>query len=283
MKLVQVQIAPWDKPIFFHPKGSELVEGDKVIVETQSGINIGSVLKLVDVDNNKVRLEKNIKNIKQDNDDKFVVRPILRKATSSDLDKLANKDEKKEALSISRKLAQKNNLSMKIVDAFFSFDRKQLTFVFVANDRVDFRNLVKDLSNYFKKNIRLQQIGVRDEARIYGDYGPCGLPLCCKTFLKKLKPVNLEMAQLQQMAHRGNEKITGVCGRLKCCLAYEQKDYEEMSKDFPPLESWVKFKNKKGKVINWHILRRTVDVKFLPEKRESRGTILELDIDKIKR
>jgi cell fate regulator YaaT (PSP1 superfamily) len=151
---------------------------------------------------------------------------------------------------------------MKLVDAHFSIDGKRLTFAFIANGRVDFRSLLKDLVKHFKLNIRLQQIGIRDEIKINGDMGCCGKILCCQSFYKDLGNVTSDLAELQQVAHRGSDRLSGVCGRLKCCLTYERAAYEDCARCLPPIGSQIRTKQGKGTVIGHHTLKKTVNVRL---------------------
>jgi cell fate regulator YaaT (PSP1 superfamily) len=165
---------------------------------------------------------------------------------------------------------------MKVVDAHFSFDGGRLIFPFIADGRVDFRQLVKDLTHHFQKSIRLQQIGIRDEAKITGDFGSCGRQLCCKTHLKSLVSITSELAEVQQIAHRGSERLSGQCGRLRCCLAYEGKNYEELASNLPAIGSTIKTPQGKGEVIGWHTLKQTVDVAL----NGDRNNVIEFSLKK---
>lgn len=245
MKIIEIQFNPWSKPYWFDPKNHNLKVGDWVIVKTELGIEMGQVLSFKEIN------EKQEKKIK----------PILRKANLADIEKGTEKKKHKEdALNICRELIGKHNLDMKITDAHYSFDGGRLTFYFTASGRVDFRELVKDLTHYFQKSIRLYQIGVRDEAKYWGEIGPCGKTLCCKSFLDKLEQISSDFANLQQVAHRGNERLTGVCGRLKCCLRYEQDMYQKLSQNLPAIGIAVKVPQGKGKVVAHHTLKQTIEV-----------------------
>jgi cell fate regulator YaaT (PSP1 superfamily) len=161
-----------------------------------------------------------------------------------------------------QQLCTKHELDMKLVSVYQSLDKARLTFYFIANNRVDFRNLVKDLIQKFHKKIRLQQIGVRDEAKIKGDYGPCGLPLCCKNWLHSLGNINSDFIKDQDLMHRGNERLSGVCGRLKCCLRYEEANYKYSIEKLPKVGDEIKTKAGLGKVVEIHPLKQTVDLKI---------------------
>jgi len=209
--------------------------------------------------------------------DKTVIKPVIRKATITDLDKLPSADDKSKALSYAIKSKERLELPMKIIDVHFAFDGSRVTFAFIADGRIDFREMVKDLTRHFGRTIRLQQIGIRDEAKIMGDYGHCGRGLCCRGHLKNLASITSEMAELQQCSHRGSDRISGVCGRLMCCLAYEQSGYEQLAEDFPALGAEIKASGKTGKVIGYHTLKQTVDVEFGQNNGDSR-TVAEVDI-----
>ena len=209
-------------------------------------------------------IEKSIKILKEGKVDyefrSTVVPTVLNK---EDILKMQSREkDKAEAMHYFKKAIKKLDLPMKPVDAHFSLDGGRITFAFIADGRVDFRELVKDLTKHFQKSIRLQQLGIRDEAKVAGDYGPCGQLLCCKRFLKELGNVTSELVALQQVSHRGSERLSGCCGRLKCCMAYEQYLYDEMAKGLPPIGSEIKTDKGKGKVIGWHTLKQTVDVQL---------------------
>ena len=165
---------------------------------------------------------------------------------------------------------------MKLIDAHFSYDGGRIVFAYIAPERVDFRTLVKDLTHRFHKSVRMHQVGVREEAGFTGDIGPCGRPLCCLKFLKNLGNVGTELIFDQQLAHRGTERLSGICGRLKCCLLFEEENYKELAKNLPVVGSIVKTKRGEGKVINWHILTQSVDIKT------DKGTITNVPIGEIR-
>src|SRR3989338_79637 len=201
MKVIEVQFHPLAKPYWFDPEYHELKLGDAVIVKTDLGVEMGKIVAL--------------KDINQDESEAREIKPVLRKANLSDLEKVAEKNKHRENdLAICRALIEKHGLDMKITDIHYSFDGGRLTFYFTAVNRIDFRELVKELTHYFQKSIRLYQIGVRDEARSLGEIGPCGKTLCCKSFLNKLNQINAGYSHVQQIAHRGSERLAGVCGRL---------------------------------------------------------------------
>lgn len=231
----------------FDQKDITLETEDKVIVETEQGIEIGTVIFA-----NKEIDEKELE---------IPLKPILRKATTSDLEKSKNYLAKgAEALKICRKLTAERNLEMKFVAANYTFDGSKVIFYFTADSRIDFRDLVKELTRKFQKSVRLQQVGSRDVAAKAGGCGLCGRELCCSRFLKKFESITTDMAREQQMMQRGSERISGVCGRLLCCLSYESELYKELSKDFPKIGDKVKTKEGIGKIIGRNLITRQLDV-----------------------
>lgn len=250
MFIIEVQFTPLSKPYWFNPENHTLAIGDSVIVKTEIGLEIGKIIALKDI---------------SDSDEKIrEIKPIIRKANQTDLDKCLEKNKHKEKdLEIARELITKNNLEMKIVDLHYSFDGGRLTFYFTASGRIDFRNLVKDLTHHFQKSIRLFQIGVRDEARSLGEIGSCGKKLCCKSFLAKLEQINSTCSNLQQVTHRGNERLAGICGRLKCCLKFEQKTYELLAKDLPEINSIINTPQGKARVNKHLILKEAIEAELL--------------------
>ncbi|MEI6597356.1 MAG: regulatory iron-sulfur-containing complex subunit RicT, partial [bacterium] len=158
----------------------------------------------------------------------------------------------------------------------------RITFPFIADSRIDFRELVKDLTKHFSRSIRLQQIGIRDEARFCGDFGHCGRSLCCSRFLGDLNSITSEMAELQQCVHRGSERISGICGRLMCCLSYEEDGYKKLAENLPPLDSQVKVEGRKGRVLARYILKQTVKV-LLEEGNGEAGGVVEVEVAKVKK
>ena len=270
MKVAQIQFSSWNKIYNFDLGDFALIIDDSVVVKTEVGTEIGKVVGFKELDDNEINKLGEIK-------------PILRKATASDLEKVYDEKQKKEALGYCKKVVDKLELSMKLVDVNSSFDGASLTFAFIADGRVDFRELVKDLTRHFKRSIRLQQIGIRDEAKVYGDYGHCGKPLCCKRFLKDLSSITSDMAEVQQIAHRGSERISGICGRLMCCLAYEQCGYKESAEKLPKIGTKVDVDGKKGVIIGHHVLKQSVDVEFPPENGDKGRNIVEVDLNRNKK
>lgn len=260
MKVVKIQFTPWDKVYDFSAGEENYVLGDYVVVETKIGVELGRVIGFSEV---------------EEGSTEEPLKPILRKATEEDINiALKQNKEKPAAFNLCRSLVKTHNLPIKLVDVYFSFDGTRISFAFIADGRVDFRDLLKDLNKQFKRNIRLQQIGIRDEIKISGDIGCCGKNLCCQTFYKELGNVTSELAALQQVSHRGSERLSGVCGRLKCCLTFEEKLYNELADNLPLIGDKIKTPHGHGEVIGWHVLKQTVDVLL-----EDNETIVEMPIE----
>ncbi|HPY08342.1 MAG: PSP1 domain-containing protein [Patescibacteria group bacterium] len=264
MKIVQVQFAPWDKAYNFYDNGLDLVLGDYVIVETEIGQELG---KVVVCDKDEDSEETATKEIKK----------VIRRADFADIEQSNKEDRRAEALSFCRSAIEKYGLPMKLVDVHFSFEGNRINFAFIADGRVDFRDLVKELAAHFNANIRLTQIGTRDEAKISGDCGLCGRALCCKEFLCEFSSITSEMAEVQQVVHRGSERISGMCGRLMCCLAFEYEGYKHLAGKLPPIGTKVNVDGVRGVVSAHHILKQTVDVKIAPDKADEREITIEVD------
>jgi cell fate regulator YaaT (PSP1 superfamily) len=261
MKVIEIQFTPWGKIYDFLGGDCVLNINDSVIVKTELGTELGKITGIKKIEDGDPALEE--------------IKPIFRKANSSDYLKIKERNsQKKEVLNLCKKLVKKYDLPIKLVDAHFAFDGSRITFAFVADGRVDFRDLVKELTKIFQKSIRLQQLGIRDEAKISGDVGCCGRGLCCKKVLKDLGNISSDLASLQQISHRGSDRLTGICGRLMCCLAYEQKTYEDLSKNLPAVGTIVKTKSGKGKIIGWHTLKQSVMVEL------DEGGVIEVEIKK---
>lgn len=261
-KVALIQIYPWDKGYLFGLPDFDIKTGDRVIVKSDLGVEVGKVIQLKEVEDKELPEES--------------TKSIIRKANLGDLERVKEKDSQKEkALQICKDLVMKHKMPIKLVDCSFSFDGGRITFAFTAEGRVDFRELVKDLTRHFQKSIRLQQIGSRDETRKKGGIGTCGRTICCYEFLRSLGNVTTDLVKLQQLEHRGSERLSGVCGRLKCCLSYEQDLYNDLIKDLPPINSEVRTDKGKGKVISWNVLRRSVNVLI-----DDEGIVIEKKLDK---
>lgn len=269
MRVVQVQFSSWDKKYNFDTGEVEVKIGDQVIVKTELGFELGKVMGYLETPDT------------EDEETAPEIKKIIRKAGPADLKKLPDEQQKKKDFAYCKKVIDKYQLPMKLVDVRYSFDESRITFPFIADSRIDFRELVKDLTKYFNRTIRLQQIGIRDEARFCGDFGHCGRSLCCVRFLGGLNSITSEMAELQQCVHRGSERISGVCGRLMCCLAYEEDGYKELAEKLPPLDSQVKVEGRPGRIVARHILKQTVKV-LLTEGNGEAGGVVEVEAGKVK-
>lgn len=248
--VVGVFFKPNSKVYFFNSNDLEIRDGVSVVVQTIRGIQLGTVLS------------SNIKNKEVDDN----LSNVIRMATSQDIKNFErNCRDADSALNKARKIAKKLNLNMSILDASFTLDRKQLLFNFLADSRVDFREMAKELASIYKTRIELRQIGVRDKAREVSGIGQCGRELCCSCFLKdSMESVTINMAKNQNIALNPN-KINGQCGRLLCCLNYEDDVYTEHRRDMPNLGDEVSTENGKGKVVALDILNRSYTVN-VPEE-----------------
>jgi len=247
VNVIGVRFRSAGKVYFFDPAGYDIKQGDNVIVETARGIEYGLVvLGPRDVE-----------------DDKIIqpLKPVIRQATEEDnaIEK-KNKEKEKEAFGICLEKIQKHGLEMKLIDSEYTFDNNKVLFYFTADGRIDFRELVKDLASVFKTRIELRQIGVRDETKIVGGIGICGRPLCCHTHLSEFAPVSIKMAKEQNLSLNPT-KISGVCGRLMCCLKNEEEAYEELNSKLPGVGDFVTTKdNLKGEVQSVSVLKQLVKV-----------------------
>lgn len=232
---------------YFNPGSMKFEAGDKVIVEADRGLEYGEVVSPNEKISDMTAFTKPL-------------HKIIRKANPWDEEQIEkNKEKTKDLMKVCERKIRENKLPMKLVDAEYSFDRSKIVFYFTSESRVDFRNLVRDLASIFRVRIELRQIGVRDEARMLGGCGPCGRKLCCMSFLKNFDPVTIKMAKVQNLPLNPS-KISGLCGRLMCCLGYEFKSYRECAKGLPRLGKEVKTGYGKGKVVGVNPLLRTVTV-----------------------
>jgi len=224
----------------------EVKPGEHVVVEADRGLDYGEVLEVErEEDTSQTKLKK-----------------IIRKATPQDEKQIKEGRQKaKESMKTCARKIKELELSMKLVSAEYSFDQKKVIFYFTSEGRIDFRDLVKDLAKIFKVRIEMRQIGVRDEARLFGGVGPCGRTLCCCSFLKSFEPVTIKMAKLQRLS-LNPQKISGMCGRLMCCLFYEYRCYKEYIKGLPKDGQVVDTPKGKGKVITVNVLKRIAYVEL---------------------
>lgn len=251
-KVIGISFKGSKKIYYFLAGDFKLNKGDFVITSTENGEQFGTVMTdIIDVDEKKLNSE---------------LKDIVRIASKKDIsiNENNNKDSKK-ALNDAISIANELKLDMQILDASFTFDRKQLLFTFLADARVDFRELVKRLAAIYKTRIELRQIGVRDKSKIVGGYGQCGRELCCSVFLRDLNSVSINMAKNQNLA-LNPQKINGVCGRLMCCLAYENEDYNFYKKGLPKVGSKYVYNGEEGKVISVDIFERTCKLEMADSK-----------------
>jgi len=234
---------------FYNLGNLHVKEGDYVIVEHDRGLDYGQIVSPGESPT-------------PDANAKEPLKKILRVAKESDLKQIEeNRVKAKEAFCTCIKKIEEHKLDMKLVQAEYSFDRSKIIFYFTANGRIDFRNLVKDLAKIFKARIELRQIGVRDEARLFGGFGPCGRELCCAKFLKDFEPVTIKMAKEEGLP-LNPPKISGLCGRLMCCLSFEYETYKLLSKGLPREGERVHTAQGKGKVTGINVFKRTATVEL---------------------
>lgn len=247
-EVIGVRFKEVGKVYYFDPDGQTLKKGDKVIVETVRGIECGEVA----MDNREINDEEIVKPLKK----------LIRIATDEDIKRAeANKAKEKEAFAVCQKKIASHGLDMKLVDVEYTFDGGKVLFYFTADGRVDFRDLVKDLASVFKTRIELRQIGVRDEAKMLGGLGICGRPFCCNGFLGEFQPVSIKMAKEQGLS-LNPAKISGTCGRLMCCLKYEQAAYEHLLKITPKPGAIVETAEGAGTVADFSLLTGVLKVQL---------------------
>lgn len=255
IEVIGIRFKKAGKIYYFNPNGVTTEFGDKVIVETVRGIEIG----IVEVPSKELKEESFAMKLK----------PVVRKATQEDLARYEeNKKKEKEAEDIFIKKSAKHNLEMNLVDTEYTFDRSKLIFYFTADGRIDFRELVKELAAIFRTRIELRQIGVRDEAKTMGGIGCCGRPLCCSTWLGDFQSVSIKMAKDQNLSLNPT-KISGICGRLFCCLNYEHQVYEGILREMPNVGSIVQTPDGKGKVLETKTILEEVKVQVENKKADT--------------
>ncbi len=257
VKVTGVRFKSAGKVYFFDPGNLDVKLNDYVIVETARGLEFGTIAM-------------DITDVKEDD----VVQPlkkIVRMATEEDIKRHAENEKKKaRALSLCQEKVDKHGLEMKLIDVEYTFDNNKIIFYFTADGRVDFRELVKDLASVFKMRIELRQIGVRDEAKMLGGIGSCGRSLCCSSWLSDFEPVSIKMAKVQNLSLNPT-KISGICGRLMCCLKYENDVYMELRKGLPDNGEKVKTKDGMGKVVDSNILESKVRVRLYTGEKGDDG------------
>ena len=248
LEVVDVQFRPGQKVYYFDPNGEKFAPGDHVIMDTARGIEFG----LCAAGNHKINAKDAV----------APLRRILRRATAQD-EKIneENRARERRAFEVCTQKIQSHGLDMQLVSAECAFDGSKILFYFTADERVDFRELVKDLAGVFHTRIELRQIGVRDKAKMVGGLGICGRPFCCASFLDDFQPVSIKMAKTQSLSLNPT-KISGTCGRLMCCLKYEQDTYESLIRTSPKPESFVDTPEGRGTVVEADILRQRVKVQM---------------------
>ncbi len=247
-EVIGVKFNKAGKIYYFDPKGQKFSTDDGVVVETSRGVEFGFVA----VKNKEV----------EDSEIVAPLKSIIRKATPADFEKLEkNKAKEKEAFDIAVKKIQEHNLNMKLIDTEYTFDGSKILFYFTADGRVDFRELVKTLAGIFRTRIELRQMGVRDEAKTLGAISICGRPLCCSSFLNDFHSVSIRMAKDQGLSLNPT-KISGICGRLMCCLEYEQPAYEDLLKKVPGKGSLIEYEGQRGTVTEVFVLKGLIKAKF---------------------
>jgi len=246
LRLVAVRYGAMENVNYFSAPEEHVQVGDAVIVRTERGVEWGAVVAPRDKEQGSEPHGE-----------------VLRKATAQDAEKQREIEDKleEEEFKVCRDLIEQYKLPMKLVRVEHLFGGNKVTFFFLADGRVDFRKLVKDLAKEYRTRIEMRQIGVRDETRLLGEFGPCGRELCCRTFLAALKPVPMKVAKSQKST-LDPAKISGRCGRLKCCLKYEDEQYAELKKNLPRRGATVRTPAGEGVVVGYHVLEQTVNVRF---------------------
>ena len=247
-EIIGVRFKNAGKTYYFSPGNLQISMNDQVIVETARGVECGQVV----IANRRVDDQKIVAPLK----------PVIRLATPGDLAQLEeNRRKEREAFRICQEKIQRHHLQMNLVEVEYTFDNNKILFYFTADGRIDFRELVKDLAGVFRTRIELRQIGVRDESKLLGGLGICGRPFCCSTFLGDFQPVSIKMAKEQNLSLNPT-KISGTCGRLMCCLKYEQEAYEDLLRITPRVGSVVRTPEGNGTVIENNLLTGMLKVQL---------------------
>lgn len=265
-KIIGIRFRTAGKVYYFDPLDLDIKKGNHVIVETARGVEFGTAVS-------------EIRQIEEESINQ-PLKPVLRIATEKDIAQQAeNREREREAYRVCLEKIRKHNLDMKLIDTEYTFDNNKILFYFTADGRIDFRELVKDLAAVFKTRIELRQIGVRDETKILGGIGICGRPLCCHSFLSEFAPVSIKMAKEQNLSLNPT-KISGVCGRLMCCLKNEEDTYEYLNRRLPNPGDYVTTDDGlKGEVHSVNVLRQLV--KVLVETGDEKE-ILEYPVEQLK-
>lgn len=247
VKVVGISFSPGGRIYYFSPGKNKIKKEEHAIVETERGLQIGQAqTDIIDIEEDKVFMP---------------LKDVIRVATKKDIE-INNKNliDANKALEFAKKLVEKENVDMKLFEAVYTFDRKKLIFKFIADERVDFRELAKLLASKYKTRIELRQIGVRDKAKEIGGLGPCGRPLCCSEFLTNFNSVSINMAKNQGIALNPT-KINGACGRLLCCLGYEDSTYTEYKKELPKIGQFIEKNGYEGRVTELDVLNKSYKIK----------------------
>lgn len=265
-KIVGVRFKDIGKIYYFSPNEIEFEVGDGVIVETVRGVEFGKVaLAVREVDESQLVSP---------------LKPVIRKATEKDFETAKrNLDKKGDAMKVAKEKIEKHKLNMKLIDCEFTFDNTKVIFYFTSETRVDFRELVKDLASHFRIRIELRQVGIRDEAKLLGGLGPCGRACCCSSCLGDFARVSIKMAKTQGLSLNPG-KISGLCGRLMCCLQYENDYYSETYKLMPKINSEIKTPDGKAIVMSNDMLKKVVTAKITLQ--DGSVEIKQYPLDKIK-
>lgn len=262
MKVVRVQFKKTGKRYFFKPGSLAIEDGMSVVVETVRGLEIGRICGgFVDCDDSMAD----------------EIKPVVRRATERDIEaKAKNKELEREVMTKCKELVIKNGLEMKLLECEYTLDRSKLIIYFESENRVDFRQLVKDLAEIYHVRIELRQVGSRDGAKVIGGLGPCGLVVCCNTFIEDFDNVSIKMAKNQNLS-LNPQKISGTCGKLLCCIKYENETYSYLRRDMPDVNDIVTIEEGDGKVTAINVLKRNVTVKLFEDER-----FLTVEMDQIK-
>ncbi len=265
-EIVGVGFVKASKTYYFDPEGKEYKMGELVIVETARGLEMGHI----SIENRKV----------EDSEIVAPLKKIERRATKADLAKYReNLNKRESAMKVCEEKIRKHKLEMKLVDAEYTIDGSKVIFYFSAEGRIDFRELVKDLAAHFRMRIELRQIGVRDEARMLGGIGICGRPFCCSRWLHDFQPLSIKMAKQQNLSLNPS-KISGSCGRLMCCLNFENKTYQELRKGMPNESEQVVTPDGPGKVTAVNLFEGSVNVRLFekPKDKDAKETPLSQEV-----
>jgi cell fate regulator YaaT (PSP1 superfamily) len=264
--VIGVRFKKAGKIYYFSPDNLNIKKENSVIVETARGVEFGEcVIEAKDI---------------SESDIVSPLKSVLRIATEDDVKKYnSNKEKEKKAFDICIEKIQQHQLNMKLIDVEYTFDNNKIIFYFIADGRIDFRELVKDLASIFRTRIELRQIGVRDEAKMIGGLGPCGRAMCCSTFLGDFVPVSIKMAKEQNLSLNPT-KISGICGRLMCCLNYEQDTYEKIRHKLPKIGSVVSTPDGKGEVIDNSVVKESIKIKIKVEDGDD--IVEEVPISEVK-